>query len=41
VKKGCGKDGVPIYGPTTVGRLAKLCGEISNTVIFGYSSKGH
>lgn len=35
------KMGGKIYGPTTVGPFAKVCGEISNTVIFGYSSKGH
>lgn len=35
------KMGGKIYGATTVGPFAKVCGEISNTVIFGYSSKGH
>lgn len=35
------KMGAKIYGPTTVGPYAKVCGEISNSVIFGYSSKGH
>jgi len=35
------KMGARIYGPTTVGPYSKVCGEISNTVIFGYSSKGH
>ena len=35
------KMGAKIYGPTTVGPYGKVCGEISNTVIFGYSSKGH
>ena len=30
-----------IYGPTTVGPFSKVGGEIDNTVIFGYSSKGH
>ncbi len=35
------KMGAKIYGPTTVGPFGKICGEISNSVIFGYSSKGH
>ncbi len=35
------KMGAKIYGPTTVGPYAKVCGEINNSVIFGYSSKGH
>jgi len=35
------KMGAKIYGPTTVGPHGKVCGEISNSVIFGYSSKGH
>ncbi|MEM9144340.1 MAG: GlmU family protein [Bacteroidota bacterium] len=35
------KMGAKIYGPTTVGPYSKVCGEISNAVIFGYSSKGH
>jgi UDP-N-acetylglucosamine diphosphorylase/glucosamine-1-phosphate N-acetyltransferase len=35
------KMGGKIYGATTVGPFGKVCGEISNTVIFGYSSKGH
>ncbi|NQX84418.1 MAG: GlmU family protein [Flavobacteriaceae bacterium] len=30
-----------IYGPTTVGPYSKVGGEINNTVIFGYSNKGH
>ena len=33
--------GAKIYGATTVGPFGKVCGEISNSVIFGYSSKGH
>jgi UDP-N-acetylglucosamine diphosphorylase/glucosamine-1-phosphate N-acetyltransferase len=33
--------GAKIYGPTTVGPYGKVCGEINNSVIFGYSSKGH
>ncbi|WP_373518483.1 GlmU family protein [Pricia sp.] len=35
------KMGAKIYGATTVGPHGKICGEISNSVIFGYSSKGH
>ena len=35
------KMGAKIYGPTTVGPFSKVGGEINNSVIFGYSSKGH
>ncbi|SFD37570.1 GlmU family protein [Algibacter pectinivorans] len=35
------KLGAKIYGATTVGPYSKVGGEISNSVIFGYSSKGH
>ncbi len=35
------KMGAKIYGPSTVGPHGKVCGELSNSVIFGYSSKGH
>ncbi|MEA1786928.1 GlmU family protein [Arenibacter sp. GZD96] len=35
------KMGGKIYGATTIGPYSKVCGEISNAVIFGYSSKGH
>lgn len=35
------KMGAKIYGPTTIGPHGKVCGEINNSVIFGYSSKGH
>ena len=35
------KMGAKVYGATTVGPHGKVCGEISNSVIFGYSSKGH
>ncbi|MCB4800368.1 glucose-1-phosphate thymidylyltransferase, partial [Tamlana sp. PT2-4] len=35
------KLGAKIYGPTTIGPYSKVCGEVSNSVIFGYSSKGH
>lgn len=30
-----------IYGPTTVGPYSKVGGEVNNSVIFGYSNKGH
>ncbi|GAB1856550.1 GlmU family protein [Flavobacteriaceae bacterium MHTCC 0001] len=30
-----------IYGPTTIGPYAKVGGEVNNSVIFGYSNKGH
>ena len=35
------KAGAKIYGPTTVGPHSKVGGEVSNSVIFGYSNKGH
>ncbi|TDQ29436.1 GlmU family protein [Zeaxanthinibacter enoshimensis] len=35
------KMGAKIYGPTTAGPYCKIGGEISNSVLFGYSSKGH
>lgn len=35
------KMGAKVYGPTTVGPHGKICGEVSNSVILGYSSKGH
>ncbi|WP_430425378.1 GlmU family protein [Maribacter litoralis] len=35
------KMGGKLYGATTVGPYSKVCGEVSNSVIFGYSSKGH
>lgn len=35
------KLGAKIYGPTTVGPHSKLGGEVNNSVIFGYSNKGH
>ena len=40
-KKAVVKMGAKIYGPTTVGPHGKVCGEINNSVIFGYTSKGH
>lgn len=30
-----------VYGPTTVGPHSKIGGEVSNSVLFGYSNKGH
>lgn len=35
------KLGTKIYGATTVGPHSKVGGEVSNSVIFGYSNKGH
>jgi len=35
------KMGAKIYGATTIGPLCKVGGEVNNSVIFGYSSKGH
>jgi UDP-N-acetylglucosamine diphosphorylase/glucosamine-1-phosphate N-acetyltransferase len=33
--------GAKIYGPTTVGPHSKIGGEVNNSVLFGYSNKGH
>ena len=33
--------GAKIYGPTTIGPYCKVGGEVNNSVIFGYSNKGH
>lgn len=30
-----------VYGPTTIGPHSKVGGEVSNSVLFGYSNKGH
>lgn len=30
-----------IYGPTTVGPHSRIGGEVNNSVLFGYSNKGH
>jgi len=30
-----------IYGPTTIGPYSKVGGEVNNSVLFGYSNKGH
>jgi UDP-N-acetylglucosamine diphosphorylase/glucosamine-1-phosphate N-acetyltransferase len=35
------KIGAKIYKDTTIGPYSKVGGEVSNSVIFGYSSKGH
>ncbi len=35
------KLGSKVFGPTTLGPYSKIGGEVSNVVIFGYSSKGH
>ncbi|WP_370478246.1 GlmU family protein [Tamlana flava] len=35
------KLGAKIYGPTTIGPHSKVGGEVNNSVIFGYSNKGH
>lgn len=35
------KLGTKIYGPTTIGPHSKVGGEVNNSVIIGYSNKGH
>ncbi|RUA24387.1 MAG: glucose-1-phosphate thymidylyltransferase [Bacteroidetes bacterium] len=35
------KMGALVYGPTTIGPYSKIGGEVSNSMILGYSSKGH
>ena len=35
------KLGAKIYGPTTIGPHSKVGGEVNNSVVFGYSNKGH
>ncbi|GGH00133.1 glucose-1-phosphate thymidylyltransferase [Polaribacter pacificus] len=35
------KMGAKMYGATTIGPHSKVAGEINNSVIFGYSNKGH
>ncbi len=35
------KMGTKIYGPTTIGPHSKVGGEVNNSVIQGYSNKGH
>jgi UDP-N-acetylglucosamine diphosphorylase/glucosamine-1-phosphate N-acetyltransferase len=35
------KMGAKIYGPTTIGPHSKAGGEVSNSIIYGFSNKGH
>ena len=35
------KLGAKVYGATTIGPFCKVGGEVNNSVLFGYSSKGH
>jgi UDP-N-acetylglucosamine diphosphorylase/glucosamine-1-phosphate N-acetyltransferase len=35
------KLGTKVYGPTTIGPHSKIGGEVNNSVIFGFSNKGH
>ena len=35
------KLGAKVYGPTTLGPYCKVGGEVNNSVLFGYSNKGH
>ncbi len=35
------KMGAKVYGATTIGPHSKVGGEVNNSVIFGYSNKGH
>ena len=35
------KMGAKIYGATTVGPFCKVGGEVGNSILFGYSNKGH
>jgi UDP-N-acetylglucosamine diphosphorylase/glucosamine-1-phosphate N-acetyltransferase len=35
------KMGAKIYGPSTFGPYCKVGGEVNNSVLFGYSNKGH
>lgn len=35
------KMGAKVYGPTTIGPYCKVGGEVSNSVLLGYSNKGH
>lgn len=35
------KLGAKVYGPTTIGPYSKIGGEVNNSVLFGYSNKGH
>lgn len=35
------KMGAKIYGPTTIGPYSKVGGEVTNSILFAYSNKGH
>jgi len=35
------KLGAKIYGPTTIGPFSKVGGEVNNSILMGYSNKGH
>ncbi len=35
------KMGAKVYGPTTIGPHSKIGGEVNNSVILGYTNKGH
>ncbi|MGB3776609.1 MAG: putative sugar nucleotidyl transferase, partial [Leeuwenhoekiella sp.] len=35
------KMGAKIYGPTTIGPYSKVGGEVNNSILMGYSNKGH
>ena len=35
------KLGTKVYGPTTVGPYSRIGGEVNNSVLFGFSNKGH
>jgi len=35
------KMGAKVYGPTTIGPHSKIGGEVNNSIIFGYTNKGH
>jgi UDP-N-acetylglucosamine diphosphorylase/glucosamine-1-phosphate N-acetyltransferase len=35
------KMGAKIYGPTTIGPYCKVGGEVGNSILIGYSNKGH
>jgi UDP-N-acetylglucosamine diphosphorylase / glucose-1-phosphate thymidylyltransferase / UDP-N-acetylgalactosamine diphosphorylase / glucosamine-1-phosphate N-acetyltransferase / galactosamine-1-phosphate N-acetyltransferase len=37
----CLKMGAKVYGATTIGPYSVACGEIKNSIIFGYSNKAH
>ena len=40
-EKAVAKMGAKIYGPTTVGPYCKIGGEVNNSILMGYSNKGH